>query len=85
MFRRAGYICVTSPDGVVEADAFTCKHCNAIVRVEARQRPEDVGGLCKQCMGLICPRCGARGNCDPLEKKLARAEARDTALRSYGL
>ncbi len=72
-------------EGVTEFDSFTCGHCGNVRHVRAKERPEDTGGLCKQCMKLICPHCLATGRCDPLEKKLERAERRDAALRSYGL
>ena len=68
-----------------ECDTFTCKHCNRVVFVRPRERPEDLGGMCKQCMGLICPHCLSAGNCSPLEKRLAEQEARYHALRSYGI
>lgn len=68
-----------------EHDTFTCFHCNKIVIVKVKCAPEDLGGLCKQCMKLICSACVNKGNCDPLEKKLEREEARYHALKSYGL
>jgi hypothetical protein len=71
-------------EGLTEMDTFTCKHCSSVVHVMVRQRPEDLGGLCKQCMGLICPRCVGLG-CTPFEKKLEMVEARGRALRSYGV
>lgn len=71
--------------GVNEFDTMACGHCNRIIHVQARQRPEDIGGLCKQCMRPICPGCVDRGNCDPLERKLERWEAKERALRSYGV
>lgn len=71
-------------EGVIEFDTYTCGHCGHARHVRARERPEDTGGLCKQCMKLICPSCLGSGRCDPLEKKLERAEQRNQALRSYG-
>lgn len=70
---------------ISETDTFTCFHCNSIVAVQPKQRPEDIGGLCKHCMKMICPRCTAAGHCTPFEKELERQEARGRALRSYGL
>lgn len=67
-----------------ETDTFTCAHCNSIVAVQPKQRPEDIGGMCKQCMKLTCPHCTAAGHCTPFEKALERQEARGRALRSYG-
>lgn len=68
-----------------EFDTMTCGHCNRVVHVQARQRPEDIGGLCKQCMRPICPECVNDGRCVPFEKKLEEAEERDRVRRSYGL
>jgi len=99
MRKPGGYAVVTSPAGgavsfdrrprqalragATETDTYTCGHCGRIVHVLPRQDPADLGGLCKQCMTLICPRCLDKG-CEPLERKLERAEARERALRSYG-
>jgi hypothetical protein len=52
MRHPGGYACITEPDRPAhEFDTFTCAHCNRVTHVKARQRPEDIGGLCKQCMG----------------------------------
>jgi hypothetical protein len=85
--RKPGGLFITSHgDGsVTEVDSFTCGHCNRPVAVPVKQRPEDIGGLCKQCMSMTCPRCTAAGHCTPFEKELERQEARGRALRSYGL
>lgn len=72
-------------EGVIEFDSFTCGHCGTVRHVRAKERPEDTGGLCKQCMKLICPHCLNTGRCDPLEKKIEEMEKRNMALRSYGL
>jgi hypothetical protein len=62
---------------------FTCGHCNNLNVVKVKCRPEDLGGLCKVCMKLICPGCYKTGMCDPFEEKLKRSEERGIALRSY--
>ena len=86
MRNAGGYLSGTGPTGLVcEMDTFTCKHCCSVKQVAVRQRPEDIGGLCKCCMGLICGPCVDKGTCDPLEEKLKRMEARQDAFRSYGL
>lgn len=98
--KPQGYACITSPElsdanldgfqrvqvreGQNEFDTLTCGHCNRMIHVQARRRPEDIGGLCKQCMRPICPKCTDQGSCVPFEKKLEKWEARDRALRSYG-
>ena len=70
-------------------DTFTCKHCMRIVVVKPRCAPEDLGGICKGCMGLICPACYARRmageGCDHWEKAFERMEARARFLKSVGL
>lgn len=70
---------------IAQFDTFTCEHCNHVVHVPAKCRPEDMGGLCKICMGLICPKCYHLSRCTPYEEKLKRWAARTEALRSYGL
>jgi len=69
--------------GTNEYDTCTCGHCNFVFHVGARQRPEDIGGLCKQCMRPICPRCLDKG-CTPFEKQLEIWEERDRFRRSIG-
>lgn len=77
---RAEPVC----EGVTEYDTYSCKHCGSIRHVRPRQRPEDIGGLCKQCMGLICPYCVDEGRCTPLEKRIQEAEERDYRRRQWG-
>lgn len=85
MRREGGYATITDPEKpLVEISTFTCVHCCRITHVKSKQRPEDLGGLCKICMGLICSECVGKG-CDPLEEKLRREEAKYQSLRSYGL
>lgn len=52
-----------------EADTFTCSHCQSIVHVPPRADPSSIGGLCKTCMGLICPRCLGKA-CVPWERAM---------------
>jgi hypothetical protein len=85
MLRASNYSEITSPDGVVSQDSFTCGHCQTVVFVAPRQKGEDVGGLCKCCMRLICGPCVDKGTCDVFEKKLERMEAHDRFLRQAGL
>ena len=76
MRRAGGYAQVVDPDGPTrECDTFTCAHCNRITHVKVRQRPEDIGGLCKVCIGLICPACVGEA-CVPFLKRLDAMEAR---------
>ena len=75
MLRPGGYARIDDPEcAPVEMDTFTCAHCNRITHVKARRRPEDIGGLCKQCMGLICPACVGEP-CVPFLKRLEAWEA----------
>ena len=80
-----GYMLASGPDGTDEADHFTCFHCQKVVFVKPRCDPADMGGLCRVCDKLICPACVAKMQCDPWEKQMERMEARDAALRSYGV
>ena len=84
MRNAGGQVIITDPYGpTVEHDTFTCGHCNKIKIVKPKERPEDIGGLCKVCMKLICGDCVSTGTCDPLEEKLKREEASYHARRSY--
>jgi hypothetical protein len=87
MLRRdGGQLEVTDPDGGSRRyETYTCAHCNRVVFVKHKMRPEDMGGLCKICMDLTCPQCHALGACTPFEKKLELQEKKGIAIRSYGL
>ena len=85
MRRPGGYAVITGPDGTVEADTFTCFHCQRIVHVPPKADPAQLGGMCYQCMKLVCPRCVGLGDCSPFERKLEAMERRADALRSYGV
>ena len=73
MRRPGGYLLTTGPMGTQEADTFMCVHCNRHTQVKPFARPEDLGGRCTCCNGIICKHCVGKG-CDPLEEKLRRAE-----------
>ena len=85
MRRPGGQLIITDPNGVTEHDTFTCFHCNKVVIVPARGDPANIGGMCFQCMHLVCPGCVAAGGCTPFEKWLDAMERRSDALRSYGV
>jgi hypothetical protein len=80
----SGYATLTDPlyNSPQEWDTFTCGHCwpPTIHRVQAGCDPADLGGLCKVCMRLICPKC-LGGGCTPFEKKLEAEEASYNARR----
>lgn len=40
-----------------ERDTFTCSHCSKIIHVKPMCDPADLGGHCKLCDKLICPKC----------------------------
>jgi hypothetical protein len=84
---------VRNPGGVLicdgqlgrqESDTFTCGHCNKIVVVTPNSNLDEVGGMCRCCMKLICPTCVSAGICKTIEQRLEEDEARYHALRSYG-
>jgi hypothetical protein len=81
MYRAGGAFVVSGPGKTRECDTFTCCHCNRIVRVPVKVRPEDLGGFCTMCSKPVCPQCHAKGSCTPFEKWLDKVEAR----RSYGV
>ena len=68
-----------------EIDTFTCGHCCRIIHVVPRSDAANIGGLCKQCMSLICPRCVGKQTCMPWEKKMLRREARERFRQEAGL
>lgn len=83
MRNPQGYL-VGVGEGVEEFDTFTCNHCNRIVTVPHKGNPSDLGGHCRLCDALVCNRCVGKG-CTPWEKQMEKMEAREAALRSYGL
>ena len=68
-----------------EIDTYLCNHCNAVKHVLPRMDAADMGGLCKICMGLTCPKCTAKGTCTPWEEQMLRREARQRFRESAGL
>jgi len=93
MRKPGGFTFETDLDGNVhEGETFQCKHCQAHTHIKPFERPEDIGGLCQRCMGLMCPRCtglAAKGAaCIPFEvrhqEEIERAIERQRAVESYG-
>lgn len=85
MRNPGGYCFSFDPSGIrQESDTFTCFHCNKVVIVKPKCDPDDLGGVCRICMKMVCPECVDKG-CSPFEKKLEAMEARGVALRSYGV
>ena len=65
-----------------ERDTFTCGHCQYVVFVPPQANPADIGGLCKQCMTLICPTCVGRMVCVTWEQMIEMQEAKGRTFRS---
>jgi hypothetical protein len=82
MRNPGGYAVLTSPSKLVEADTFTCIHCNRIVFVKPRASAAESGGWCCLCNKAICPTCIGKP-CDPFEKKLKRMEDRGRFNRQF--
>ena len=81
MRRPGGYLHGVGPEGTVdERDTFTCGHCSKVVMVKAGCDPADMGGLCRVCGSLICPKCHGVGTCTPWEKQMEASEARSRLL-----
>ena len=85
MRNAGGYSIIRQVDNdrVRECDTYSCGHCNRIVHVPVKCDPAEIGGMCFSCNTLICKECHMTDGCIPLEERLARAEARYHALRSY--
>ena len=79
-----GFRCEDVGEGITERDTYSCCHCNRIVHVKPKANMDEFGSMCRNCMKMVCPKC-ADGPCVPFEKRLEMIEARDRALRSYGL
>lgn len=80
--NQSGEFRYEDPDKVEECSSFTCQHCNHVVPVPVGADPANIGGMCKSCMGLICPRCVNLGACDPIEKKIERMEELERFYRN---
>jgi hypothetical protein len=83
MRNPGGYLLICEDGNTREHDSFVCRHCQHVTIVKAKQRAEDLGGLCKVCMGLICSSCVGLA-CKTIEERLLEAEASYEARRSYG-
>lgn len=79
--RQRGFVEVSGPTGTETYETFTCGHCGNIKKVPQRARPEDLGGVCRLCMSMICGGCCTTGKCDPLEAKIKRQEDRSRFLK----
>ncbi len=73
-----------APGGNYEVHSFTCCNCNKVTFVASGCDPVELGGRCTCCDDLICKDC-VGFPCDPIEKKLARAEAIGEILRIGGV
>lgn len=85
MLKPQGYATVTTPDGLIERDTYTCSHCDHIVHVKPRQDPSEMGGFCRVCMKNICKRCAGNPDCTPLLKRIEEIERRDRLCRAAGI
>lgn len=84
MRKPGGWGFITQPDGKVEEhETYTCKHCNRVTQVLPKQRAEDIGGLCKVCMGLTCPECTGEGRCTLLERRIEEQLERQYRQKQY--
>jgi hypothetical protein len=83
--RQRGFVEISGPGGTETYETFTCGHCGGIVKVPPRATPEQLGGICKQCMSMTCVACTEKGGCDPLEAKLKRQEDRARFFKQVGV
>jgi len=82
MRNPGGWTFIYQDGKVEEGETFTCYHCNCLVMIKPKERPEDIGGFCTICTKLVCSQCVGKG-CDPFEEKRRRIEASYHARRSY--
>jgi len=80
MRNAGGYLIMDRAGKTVERDTFTCAHCNSVVFVQPRADPATMGGFCRSCMKLICPKCAGKP-CAPFQKQIEAAERRDLDRR----
>lgn len=86
MRNATGQVTIVDPNApTLQADTFTCKHCQQIVMVQPLKDPSESGGFCRICWGLICKKCVAKGECTPWERQMEEMEARDRFRKSAGL
>lgn len=86
MRNAQGYARQDWIDGhVVECDTFTCAHCQHVVFVRPKADPTEVGGFCRQCAKMICPKCVNLMTCTPWEKEMERREAQARFRNSLGV
>jgi len=90
--KPQGYSILVDPlnPNPIEADTYTCGHCQRIVIVTARVAPEDMGGICGACKKLICPVCYHKRTvlleaCETWEAMFDRMEARAKFLKDAGI
>lgn len=86
MIEARGYATITGPRTNIEADTYTCAHCNA-VRYLKSNSPDlvaDEGGICRNCMTRICSNCIAK-DCMAFERKLDIYETRQDLWKKLGL
>ena len=88
MRRPGGFLFGFSPEQSrpTECDTFTCRHCQRVTFVRGKERAEDLGGFCRACASLICPRCvevmrNTMLGCDVIENKLERSERTQRSLQ----
>lgn len=73
--RGYGYETIIEPGkATLEADTFTCCHCNGIVSVRPFAPASEAGGWCARCAKPICGPCADKGTCRPFEKWLDEVE-----------
>ncbi len=75
MRTAQNYSICENPDGLRgECDTFTCNHCQRQVFVPPGKSAYDLGGGCRICESLICPKCVDLGTCRPWEEHMLAVE-----------
>lgn len=79
--KKSGYLLVTSPEKITEADTAQCVHCQKIWTLKKGSGIER--GWCMSCHG---PTCGGKNcrECVPFMKKIEEAERKNKLFQELG-
>jgi hypothetical protein len=70
--------------GKFTLQTFTCAHCNRVIVIPPKAKPDEMGGFCRMEMKPVCIPCEKKGECTPFERKLEEMEARGRLLAAIG-
>ena len=68
-----------------EYDTVSCKHCQAVIKVELKPKTKMSGPWCDLCFGPVCDTEVCASRCTPFFKKVEEKLRRQALFRSIGL